>query len=119
MSKKTTASEERLAEQFAKAIRRAEKLERTLLKIVGQSETPAPAGEFMRAVQEGLAMLRKESGLLAADPAPKPKKKKKVIDIDHPAEEARVTKASSMPKSPAMKSRNKPKVDAVPASEGA
>ena len=44
----------------AKAIRRGEKLERTLTKLVILQETGSPAEAFLKAVQKGLAQLRKE-----------------------------------------------------------
>ncbi|WP_201829504.1 hypothetical protein [Microvirga zambiensis] len=44
----------------AKAIRRGEKLERTLTKLTIVQEAGSPAEAFLKAVQRGLAQLRKE-----------------------------------------------------------
>jgi len=44
----------------AKAIRRGEKLERTLTKLTVIQEAGSPAEAFLKAVQKGLAQLRKE-----------------------------------------------------------
>src|SRR5689334_11853824 len=44
----------------AKAIRRGEKLERTLTKLTIVQEAGSPAEAFLKAVQKGLAQLRKE-----------------------------------------------------------
>ena len=44
----------------AKAIRRGEKLERTLTKLTVIQEAGSPAEAFLKTVQKGLAQLRKE-----------------------------------------------------------
>jgi hypothetical protein len=57
----------------AKAIRRGEKLERTLTKLVVIQEAGSPAEAFLKAVQKGLAQLRKEETPSDAKPAARKK----------------------------------------------
>jgi hypothetical protein len=59
---------------IAKAIRRGEKLERTLTKLVAMREPQSDAEAFLKTVQKGLEKLRKEP--TASDSEKKPAKKK-------------------------------------------
>jgi hypothetical protein len=59
-----------------KAIRRGKKLEKTLLKIVAQSEPGTSAEEFLKAVQLGMKKLRKEARALERSLPPGTKKAK-------------------------------------------
>lgn len=49
------------SELTKKAVLRAEKLERTLTKLVAQSEPGSPAEGFLKAVQGGLKAIRKNA----------------------------------------------------------
>ena len=50
---------EKLPTLMAKAVQRGEKLERTLTKLVAQSEPGSAAEDFLKAVQGGLKAIRK------------------------------------------------------------
>ncbi|WP_052954576.1 hypothetical protein [Microvirga vignae] len=50
---------QKLSTLMAKAVQRGEKLERTLTKLVAQSEPGSAADDFLKAVQGGLKAIRK------------------------------------------------------------
>jgi hypothetical protein len=61
---------------IAKAIRRGEKLERTLTKLVALSEPQSRAEVFLKAVQKGLARLRTDETSLKDEGMSRTKKSK-------------------------------------------
>jgi hypothetical protein len=72
MTKKKSAHAGDLQAYFAKAVRRAEKLEKTLLKIVMQSEPRSAAETLLASLKQGLEELRKG---VPAPKEPSPPKK--------------------------------------------
>lgn len=50
-----------LASSTDKALRRAKKLEKSLLKLVAQTDPGSAAENFLKSVQQGLKMLKKEA----------------------------------------------------------
>ncbi len=64
MSKKSKIPGDELV-LIAKAIRRAEKLERTLTKLVTRQEPASAAEAFLKSVQKGLERLRKDESAKA------------------------------------------------------
>ena len=87
----------------AKAIRRGEKLERTLTKLTVIQEAGSPAEAFLKTVQKGLAQLRKEDVSTDRERA---EKKKALAGKAEPM----ARKAQRMPTP--RKSARKPKVPA-------
>jgi hypothetical protein len=61
----------------ARAIRRAEKLERTLTKLVVIQETGSAAEALLKAVQKGLERLRKDESSSRSDETPVKRKNSK------------------------------------------
>jgi hypothetical protein len=83
----------------AKAIRRAEKLERTLTKLAVIQETGAAAETLLKAVQKGLERLRKDENSARNDEMPGKRRK---------TQESEVRKVSQG-EVPAAKPSHKPK----------
>jgi hypothetical protein len=100
----------------AKAIRRGEKLERTLTKLTVIQEAGSPAEAFLKAVQKGLAQLRKEDVSIDRERA----KKKSVLSEKAepvPRKAARTTaprKSARKPKAPAEKAAENAAPAALP-----
>lgn len=57
------------SELIAKAVKRGEKLERTLTKLVAYSDPGSAAESFLKSVQEGLKAIRKGAKSKGAKPA--------------------------------------------------
>lgn len=72
MAKKKDVLRE-LSELVDKALRRGEKLEKTLLKIVTRSEPNAPAETFLKSVRDGMEKLRADGELREDESAPEAK----------------------------------------------
>lgn len=77
MAKKSKIDGEELS-LIAKAIRRGEKLERTLSKLTRLNEPQSHAETFLKAVQKGLEQLRQEPA--SAEAGSKPPKKTKASE---------------------------------------
>lgn len=79
MAKTDKDPHKKLSALMAKALQRGEKLERTLTKLVAQSEPGSTAEDFLKAVQGGLKAIRKNAKSmerpLSADTKKAPKKK--------------------------------------------
>jgi hypothetical protein len=101
MAKKSKTDGEELS-LIAKAIRRGEKLERTLSKLTRLNEPQAHVETFLKAVQKGLEKLRQEP--VASDAESKaPKKKAKTAQkpkVDGAATKPAATKRVRKPKTP-------------------
>jgi hypothetical protein len=104
-----------LAEDTEKAVRRGEKLEKTLLKIVAQSEAGSAAEEFLKAVQRGVKALKKE-----AKKTDRPLRvvKKKAADESKPAPSP-ATPAKASPRPAVKRARKKPQANAAQVAEPA
>jgi len=93
-----------------KAMRRGKKLEKTLLKIVAQSEPSSGAEELLKSVQKGMKKLKNEAKEIQRTLSSNKKRP--------PAEEKPLSKpdvAAESPQPPVKRSRKKP----VPAAETA
>ncbi|MBJ6127299.1 hypothetical protein [Microvirga splendida] len=84
-----------------KALRRSKKLEKTLLKVVAQSETGSAAEGFLKSVQQGMKALKRDAKQLerSLNPASKkaPRRKApalKSADAETPARKKAPAKAS-------------------------
>jgi hypothetical protein len=79
MAKTDKEALQKLSTLMAKAVQRGEKLERTLTKLVAQSEPGSAAENFLKAVQGGLKAIRKnvksKERPISADAKKAPKKK--------------------------------------------
>ena len=83
----------------AKAIRRAEKLERTLTKLAVIQETGSAAETLLKAVQKGLERLRKSENSAPSDDASGKGKKTKGPEVRKVSQrEALTTERSRKPK---------------------
>jgi hypothetical protein len=102
-----------LAEATQKAVRRGEKLEKTLLKIVAQSETGSAAEELLKALRRGMKKLKK--GAKEIDQPILPVKKKKAVPSPKSIQS---TPAKSAPR-PVKRARKKPQPDTAPATASA
>jgi len=93
----------------AKAIRRGEKLERTLTKLTIVQEAGSPAEAFLKAVQKGLAQLRKEDA-----PADRKRAEKKSASAEKTEPAPRKASPASAPRKTAIR---KPKAAAETAAD--
>jgi hypothetical protein len=66
MAKKQISIDE-MSAYVEKAVRRSEKLQRTLTKLVAQSDPSHPAAQYLKAVEQGLATLRDMSASKAPE----------------------------------------------------
>ncbi|MGO4385919.1 hypothetical protein AB4Y85_00120 [Microvirga sp. 2YAF29] len=101
MAKKSKTDGEELS-LIAKAIRRGEKLERTLTKLTRLNEPQSHVETFLKAVQKGLEQLRQEPAATETQ-SKAPKKKAKAVQkqkIDESAVAPAAVKRTRKPKAP-------------------
>lgn len=97
MAKNDGDPRKKLAALMDKALRRGEKLERTLTKLAGQLEPDPAIEDFLKAVQRGLKAVRKNAKSSARSSDGKKSSKAKAAGTEAPKKSAK----KAAPKKPA------------------